>query len=198
MKKKLFTLFLVVVMVFSTLLVGCGTNAEISDESYGDQLVENKTPNTNEPNDEQVENNDGPPPKEYTVPVDDTQYVRDGKFYLDELIVFNFLKTWSGGIGYVSYGFKSRPSYDTAIEQLAEYKISDDIHNDKIEQCVLGLVEYFRVISHEDISDLENGDTVVLEPVINQKELDELYTYIEGIEVVLDDTYTVTVEWSTD
>ena len=121
--------------------------------------------------------------------MDDTQYVRDGKFYLDELIVFDFLKTWSGGIGYVSYGFKSRPR-DTVVEQLAEYKISDDIHNDKIEQCVLGLVEYFRVISHEDISDLENGDIVVLEPVINQKELDELYTYIDGIEVVLDDTYT--------
>ena len=129
--------------------------------------------------------------------MDDTQYVRDGKFYLDELFVFDFLKTLSGGIGYVSYGFKGRLR-DTAIEQLAEYKISDDIHNDKIEQCVLGLVEYFRVISHEDISDLENGDIVVLEPVINQKELDELYTYIDGIEVVLDDTYTVTVEWSTD
>lgn len=197
MKKKLFTSFLVVVMVFSTLLVGCGPKAEISDESYGDQLVENETPNTNEPNDEQVENNDGPPPKEYTVPVDDTQYVRDGKFYLDELFVFDFLKTLSGGIGYVSYGFKGRLR-DTAIEQLAEYKVSDDIHNDKIEQCVAGIVEYFRVISHEDISGLENGDIVVLEPVINQKELDELYTYIDGIEVVLDDTYTVTVEWSTD
>lgn len=198
MKKKLFTSFLVVVMVFSTLLVGCGPKAEISDESYGDQLVENETPNTNEPNDEQVENNDGPPPKEYTVPVDDTQYVRDGKFYLNELFVFDFLKTLSGGIGYVSYGFKGRLEYDTAIEQLAEYKVSDDIHNDKIEQCVAGIVEYFRVISHEDISGLENGDIVVLEPVINQKELDELYTYIDGIEVVLDDTYTVTVEWSTD
>ena len=48
-----------------------------SDEMY-DEQVEN--------NDEQVENNDGPPPKKHTAPVDDTQYIRDGKFYLDELI----------------------------------------------------------------------------------------------------------------
>ena len=198
MKKKLFILFLAVVMVFSTLFVGCGNEAEISNESYSEQSVEKETPNIKEPNSEPVENNDGPPPKEYTTPVDDTQYVRDGKFYLDELFVFDFLKTLSGGIGYVNYGFKSRLEYDTAIEQLAEYKTSDDIHNDKIDQCILGLIEYFRVISHEDISDLKNGDTVVLEPVINQKELDELYTYIQGVEVVLDDTYTVTVEWSTD
>lgn len=196
MNKKIFVLFLAVVMIVSTLLVGCSSKAEISDEPYSEQSVESETLNTNETNDEQDENNDGPPPKKHTAPVDDTQYIRDGKFYLDELIGFNFLKTLDGEHSYVSHEFKM--GYYTAVEQLAEYKISDDIHNDKIEQCLFGIVEYFRVISHEDIGHLKNGDTVVLEPVINQKELDELYTYIQGVEIVWEDTYTVAVEWSTD
>ena len=188
MNKKIFALLLAVVMVVSTLFVGCGAKVDNSDEMY-DEQVEN--------NDEQVENNDGPPPKEYKAPVDDTQYVRDGKFYLGELLVFRFLKT-SDGIGNVSNEYKSRLAFDTAIKQLAEYKVSDDIHKDKIEQGVLGMIEYFRVISHEDISHLNNGDTVVLEAVINQNKLDEFYTYVQGIEVVLDDTYTATVQWPTE
>ena len=89
MNKKIFALLLAVVMVVSTLFVGCGAKVDNSDEMY-DEQVEN--------NDEQVENNDGPPPKEYKAPVDDTQYVRDGKFYLACYGRKNeYYRTWQTG-----------------------------------------------------------------------------------------------------
>ena len=181
MNKKMFVLFLAVVMVVSTLLVGCGSNVDNTDETY----------------DEQVENNDSPPPKE-NKPINATnehQYVRDGKFYLSELFIFDFTST-SNGESRPGYSWKG-DFFSAAIKQLAEYKKSDDIHNDKIEQCVFEMVE-LKITSPEDIFHIKNGDIVIWEATINQDVLEEFNSYIDGIEVVVEPTYTVTAEGLTE
>ena len=83
-------------------------------------------------------------------------------------------------------------SIDDIAKQLEPYKVAD-VHNDVIEQCILGIVE-LQIASPEDFFHLKNGDAVVWETTINQAKLDEFNSYIKGIEIVVDPTYTITVQ----
>lgn len=171
--KRMFIVFLVIVMMCSVLLVGCG-NKDASP-------AQNET----------VVTNDSPPSKELDTTPDtiEGQYVRNGKFYLGELYVFIFPST-SNGESRPAYEYKMR--IDEVTRELEAYKIAD-VHNDTIAQCVSKLVE-LRITSPDDFFHLKNGDTVVWETTINQAKLDEFNSYIQGIEVVVEDTYTVIVE----
>ena len=180
--KKLFILFLTVMTVCSILLVGCGNKTESVDipQNNDNTIQTNKAPT-----------DDGPPAKENKPnnTKEEGQYVRNGKLYLGELYVFDFTSTANG---------ESRPGWshkvriDDIAKQLEPYKVAD-VHDDTIEQCILEIVE-LRIVSPEDIFHLKNGDTVVWETTINQAKLDEFNSYIKGIEIIVDPTYTITVQ----
>ena len=192
--KKIFVLFLVVAMMCSILLVGCDKKTDDVDMPQNNTDQDDVSTNdvsTNDVSTNDVSTNDGPPPKENrpTATQGDVQYVRDGKFYLGELFIFSFTSTTNGES---RPGWGHKVSIDVISEELEPYKIAD-VHNDIIEQCILGIVE-LQIASPEDFFHLKNGDTVVWEVIINQAKLDEFNSYIEGIEVIVDPTYTVTVQ----
>ena len=182
--KKIFVLFLVVAMMCSILLVGCDKKTDDVDMPQNNTVQDDVSTND-------VSTNDGPPPKENrpTATQGDVQYVKDGKFYLGELFIFSFTSTTNGES---RPGWGHKVSIDVISEELEPYKIAD-VHNDKIEQCILGIVE-LQIASPEDFFHLKNGDTVVWETTINQAKLDEFNSYIEGVEIIVDPTYTVTVQ----
>ena len=180
--KRLFILFLTVMTVCSILLVGCGNKTESVDipQNNDNTIQTNKAPT-----------DDGPPAKENKPnnTKGEGQYVRNGKLYLGELYVFDFTSTANGES---RPGWGRKVSIDDIAKQLEPYKVAD-VHNDVIEQCILGIVE-LQIASPEDFFHLKNGDAVVWETTINQAKLDEFNSYIKGIEIVVDPTYTITVQ----
>ena len=178
--KKMFVFCLIAIMLCSVCMAGCSTGEEANTTPKSDVTSSNNPP--------QKENNTIGTADEY-------QYVRDGKLYLSEAYVFHFTST-DNGESRPGHGLKS-DFLAAVIKQLAEYKKSDDIHNDKIEQCILEMV-VLDIVSPDDMFHLKNGDTVVWEATIKQDILDEFNSYINGIEIVVDSTYTVTVEGLTE
>ena len=173
MKKKVFALFLAVLMATSTLLTGCGSNNEVPHE-----------PDVNvQEQENQNQNNPGNPNQG-----EKTQYIKDGKFVYIEAFPLH-VDPNNGEISFYHY----IPVTDAIINELKAH--NPDAYKTTIRNTILGLA-YIENVSWEGQSDreLKNGDVVTVEVCIVQDWVDEWNKSFGDIELVIEPTYTYTVE----
>ena len=172
--KRMFTLFLAVMMVM-TMFAGCGAHDETAYE-----------PDIN--SQEQVNQNQDKPmnPNQNT----QTQYIKDGKFNYSDIMFFNCKGT--NGEGIVEF----LPNGPAVNELCAELKVLyPDIAKGTIMNIVSPMVNVENVHwAAEQERGIQNGDVVTIEVSVIQSKIDMWNEHMGDIELIIEPTYTITVE----
>ena len=172
--KKIFCLMMVVVMIASVMLTGCGKQEDTPTPT--DTNLENVTdnPSSNVPNN--TPNNEPA----------DTKYIKNGRLnYFDVMLV---RCKGANGEGYVEV-LPDGLAMNALIKELKE--LYPDMAKSTIQNIVSPMVSFDNT---EQTSGLHNGDVVTIEVGVIQSKLDMWNEYFGDIELVIETTHTITAE----
>ncbi len=180
-------------MVVSTLLAGCGAKVENSEEPNMGQVEDiSSSPANNNSLEEptmgqDVENEESENP---TNPNGNTQYIKNGKLNYSDIMFFNCKGTnGEGTVEFMPYG--------PAVNELcAELKaLYPDIAKSTIMNIVSPMVNVDNVDwAAKQERGIQNGDVVTIEVSVIQAKVDMWNEYFGDIELIIEPTYTTTVE----
>lgn len=172
--KKIFCLMMVVVMIASVMLTGCGKQEDTLTPT--DTKLENVTdnPSSNVPNN--TPNNEPA----------DMKYIKNGKLnYFDVMIVSVKGANGEGCVDVSTDGL----AMNALIKELKE--LYPDMAKSTIQNIVSPMVSFDNT---EQTSGLHNGDVVTIEVDVIQSKLDMWNEHFGDIELVIETTHTITVE----
>ena len=191
MKTKLLSILLVIVLLLSTVLTGCGDSdasaptktPEITDEVTDSDMGAPVTPDETED-----ENTDTAPVASpahapgqapgSNAPANES-FVKDGKIYINEIIYLGQVGI-SENHAWVNNESKSKK----AADELLEYRSSDDVKDWNIEGA---MDDAFDLVPTSATENLKNGDVVTWTYEINEEKLERLKGYLKDIEIVIED-----------
>ena len=172
--KKIFCLMMVVVMLASVMLTGCGKQElpPVPTDTNVENVTDNPGPNVpnNTPNNEPT----------------DTKYIKNGKLNYFDVMFFRF--KGANGEGYVEV-MPDGLAMNALIKELKE--LYPDMAKSTIQNIVSPMVSFDNT---EQSSGLHNGDIVTIEVSVIQSKLDMWNEYFGDIELVIETTHTITVE----
>lgn len=176
--KKSFCLMLAICMIIGMMLTGCGnkdTNIPATDtniDTNTDVVIDNQ--NTNMPGKENTSN----------------KYIKNGKFNYSDIMSFYYRDT-DGEITveFVPYG----PAANELCEELKALR--PDIAKTTIRNFVGNMINVENIdYAAKQERGIQNGDVVTIEVSVIQTNVDMWNEYFGDIELIIEPTYTTTVE----